>query len=256
MQAATPWMRAGSFAKDNWSRRSCAPSTLTPRRRDERHAGVRAVDRLQVRCDEGSFALESRSYVAADGEEIPGAGQRSRGAEFRAAAPGSMSAAIVHGCARQVASGELRIPGDVRSARRDPGVERNSGNLVTAAEILHVAGHPRFGSAGSLLRSASTMQRCATSIRERPCGTGRSSGAAKGKQACDGLHREHQHAVAAGFRQHPEEFHDASYRGLGTARRFDGHDRVLELVSASAVACEAARAAVRGATASIASIVR
>jgi hypothetical protein len=66
--------------------------------RDDEASGTRvfaAVDRLQVRCDEGSFALESRSYVAADGEEIPVLASDREALEFRAAAPGSMSAAIV-----------------------------------------------------------------------------------------------------------------------------------------------------------------
>jgi hypothetical protein len=54
-----------------------------------------AVDRLQLRCDEGSFALESRSYVAADGEEIPVVASDREALKFRAAAAGSMSAAIV-----------------------------------------------------------------------------------------------------------------------------------------------------------------
>jgi hypothetical protein len=53
------------------------------------------VDRLQVRCDEGSFALESRSYVAADGEEIPVIASDREALKFRPAAEGSMSAAIV-----------------------------------------------------------------------------------------------------------------------------------------------------------------
>jgi len=54
-----------------------------------------SVDRLQVRCDEGSFALESRSYVAADGEEIPVVASDREALKFRPAAEGSMSAAIV-----------------------------------------------------------------------------------------------------------------------------------------------------------------
>lgn len=54
-----------------------------------------AVDRLQVRCDEGSFALESRSYVAADGEELPVVASDREALKFRPAAAGSMSAAIV-----------------------------------------------------------------------------------------------------------------------------------------------------------------
>jgi hypothetical protein len=54
-----------------------------------------SVDRLQVRCDEGSFALESRSYVAADGEEIPVIASDREALKFRPAAVGSMSATIV-----------------------------------------------------------------------------------------------------------------------------------------------------------------
>jgi hypothetical protein len=54
-----------------------------------------SVDRLQVRCDEGSFALESRSYVAADGEEIPVIASDREALKFRPTAIGSMSATIV-----------------------------------------------------------------------------------------------------------------------------------------------------------------
>jgi hypothetical protein len=54
-----------------------------------------SVDRLQVRCDEGSFALESRNYVSADGEEIPVVASDREALKFRPAAEGSMSAAIV-----------------------------------------------------------------------------------------------------------------------------------------------------------------
>jgi hypothetical protein len=54
-----------------------------------------SVDRLQVRCDEGSFALESRNYISADGQEIPVVASDREALKFRAAAEGSMSAAIV-----------------------------------------------------------------------------------------------------------------------------------------------------------------
>lgn len=54
-----------------------------------------AVDRLQVRCDEGSFALESRNYISADGEEIPVVASDREALKFRPAAIGSMSAKIV-----------------------------------------------------------------------------------------------------------------------------------------------------------------
>jgi hypothetical protein len=53
------------------------------------------VDRLQVRCDEGSFALESRHYISADGQEIPVVASDREALKFRPAAAGSMSAAIV-----------------------------------------------------------------------------------------------------------------------------------------------------------------
>jgi hypothetical protein len=68
----------------------------TPREDETSGLAVFAsVDRLQVRCDEGSFALESRSYVAADGEEIPVIASDREALKFRPAAEGSMSAAIV-----------------------------------------------------------------------------------------------------------------------------------------------------------------
>ncbi len=54
-----------------------------------------AVDRLQVRCDEGSFALESRNYITADGEVIPVVASDREALRFRPAAEGSMSATIV-----------------------------------------------------------------------------------------------------------------------------------------------------------------
>ena len=66
--------------------------------REDEASGTRifaAVDRLQVRCDEGSFALESRSYVTADSEEIPVLASDRETLKFRTVAPDSMSAAIV-----------------------------------------------------------------------------------------------------------------------------------------------------------------
>ena len=54
-----------------------------------------SVDRLQVRCDEGSFALESRNHISADGEEIPVVASDREALKFRPAAEGSMSASIV-----------------------------------------------------------------------------------------------------------------------------------------------------------------
>ena len=68
----------------------------TPREDETSGALIFAsVDRLQVRCDAGSFALESRNYIAADGAEIPVVASDREALKFRPAAEGSMSAAIV-----------------------------------------------------------------------------------------------------------------------------------------------------------------
>lgn len=68
----------------------------TPRDGEDGGAPIfAAVDRLQVRCDEGTFALESRSYVTADGTEVPALASAREELNFRPAAEGSMSAAIV-----------------------------------------------------------------------------------------------------------------------------------------------------------------
>jgi hypothetical protein len=66
--------------------------------REDETSGTRifaSVDRLQVRCDEGSFALESRHYISADGQEIPVVASDREALKFRPAAAGSMSVAIV-----------------------------------------------------------------------------------------------------------------------------------------------------------------
>jgi hypothetical protein len=68
----------------------------TPREDEKSGALIFAsVDRLQVRCDAGSFALESRNYISADGAEIPVVASDREALKFRPAAEGSMSAAIV-----------------------------------------------------------------------------------------------------------------------------------------------------------------
>lgn len=54
-----------------------------------------AIDRLVVECDQRSFALESRTYVAADGEEIPAVASDGAEPEFRPVRAGSMSATLV-----------------------------------------------------------------------------------------------------------------------------------------------------------------
>lgn len=54
-----------------------------------------ALDRMSVDCSKGTFAVESRTYVAADGTEIPRGSTPREDLRFRPAAAGSMSEAIV-----------------------------------------------------------------------------------------------------------------------------------------------------------------
>jgi hypothetical protein len=54
-----------------------------------------ALDRMAVDCGTSAFAIESRTYVAADGTEIPRGSTAREELHFRAAAAGSMSEAIV-----------------------------------------------------------------------------------------------------------------------------------------------------------------
>lgn len=71
-----------------------------PRRVDAVEQTVFAtLDRMSIDCRHATFAIESRSFVAADGTEIPrGATPRAQ-LRYRAAAAGSMSEAIVrHVC--------------------------------------------------------------------------------------------------------------------------------------------------------------
>jgi hypothetical protein len=72
-----------------------------PREREDVDRPIFAViDRLAVRCAERAFALESRSVVTSDGEEILVLASSRDDLEFRAVVEGSASAAIVrHLCA-------------------------------------------------------------------------------------------------------------------------------------------------------------
>jgi hypothetical protein len=54
-----------------------------------------ALDRMAVDCAEGSFAVEARTYVAADGTDIPRGALAREDLRFRPAAAGSMSETIV-----------------------------------------------------------------------------------------------------------------------------------------------------------------
>ena len=67
-----------------------------PRRNEEAGKDVFvALDRMSVDCSKGTFAVESRTYVAADGTEIPRGSTPREDLRFRPAAEGSMSEAIV-----------------------------------------------------------------------------------------------------------------------------------------------------------------
>lgn len=68
----------------------------TPREREDVDKPIfAAVDRLAVRCADSSFALESRSYVTSDGQEVLALASSREELVFRPAAQGSPSAAIV-----------------------------------------------------------------------------------------------------------------------------------------------------------------
>ncbi len=67
-----------------------------PRERDDVDKPIfAAVDRLAVRCADRSFALESRSYVTSDGQEVLALASGREELVFRPATEGSPSAAIV-----------------------------------------------------------------------------------------------------------------------------------------------------------------
>lgn len=66
-------------------------------RRDEASgkAVFAALDRLVANCETASFALQSRTLVAADGSEIPSIASTRDQLTFRPAAAGSLSATVV-----------------------------------------------------------------------------------------------------------------------------------------------------------------
>jgi len=68
----------------------------TPRRMEAVEADIfAALDHMVVDCGKASFAVQSRTLVAADGTEIPRGSTARSNLRFRAAAPGSMSESIV-----------------------------------------------------------------------------------------------------------------------------------------------------------------
>ena len=77
-----------------------------PRRIDAVDADVFvALDHMVVDCGKASFAVQSRTLVAADGTEIPRGATARANLRFRVAAPGSMSESIVRFACRPAAGG-------------------------------------------------------------------------------------------------------------------------------------------------------
>jgi hypothetical protein len=78
-----------------------------PRRIDAVDADVFvALDHMVVDCGKASFAVQSRTLVAADGTEIPRGATARANLRFRVAAPGSMSESIVRFVCRPAAGGK------------------------------------------------------------------------------------------------------------------------------------------------------
>jgi hypothetical protein len=78
-----------------------------PRRIDAVVADVFvALDHMVVDCGKSSFAVQSRTLVAADGTEIPRGSTARANLRFRVAAPGSMSESIVRFACRPAAGGK------------------------------------------------------------------------------------------------------------------------------------------------------
>ncbi len=79
----------------------------TPRRVDAVEADVFvALDQMVVDCGKVSFAVQSRTLVAADGTEIPRGSTARANLRFRVAASGSMSESIVRFACRSAAGGK------------------------------------------------------------------------------------------------------------------------------------------------------
>jgi len=78
-----------------------------PRRIDAVEADVFvALDHMVVDCGKSSFAVQSRTLVAADGTEIPRGSTERANLRFRVAAPGSMSESIVRFACKPAAGGK------------------------------------------------------------------------------------------------------------------------------------------------------
>ena len=119
--AAAEWENAGTDADGNVysvdvSRMSRDAGTVsivvrteyaTPRRIDGAETDVFvALDQMVVDCGKVSFAVQSRTVVAADGTEIPRGSTARANLRFRVAASGSMSESIVRFACRSAAGGK------------------------------------------------------------------------------------------------------------------------------------------------------
>jgi hypothetical protein len=79
----------------------------TPRRIDGAETDVFvALDQMVVDCGKVSFAVQSRTLIAADGTEIPRGSTARANLRFRAAAAGSMSETIVRFACGSAAGGK------------------------------------------------------------------------------------------------------------------------------------------------------
>ncbi len=65
-----------------------------------------ALDYMVIDCGKASFAVQSRTFVAADGTEIPRGSTARADLHFRVAAPGSMSESIVRFACKPAAGGK------------------------------------------------------------------------------------------------------------------------------------------------------
>ncbi len=113
--AAAEWENVGTDADGNVysSRDEGAVSIVvrteyaTPRRIDGAETDVFvALDQMVVDCGKVSFAVQSRTLVAADGTEIPRGSTARANLRFRAAAAGSMSETIVRFACGSAAGGK------------------------------------------------------------------------------------------------------------------------------------------------------
>ena len=80
-----------------------------PRRIDAADADLfAALDHMVIDCGKSSFAVQSRTLVAADGTEIPRGSTARADLRFRTAAPGSMSESIVRFACRPAGGGKAK----------------------------------------------------------------------------------------------------------------------------------------------------